>query len=76
VFGHVLPSVQPQSFLEWTHSSFEPFLAEFYTILLEEHKFALEMLEVGIYSSLQSPKLARLIQAMFKSGDCGSQGGY
>jgi hypothetical protein len=50
---HHLPSAQPQSFLEWTRSSCEQSLAEFYTILLEEHlKVALEMLEVGICSSL------------------------
>jgi hypothetical protein len=33
------------SFLEWTHTRFEQSLAEFYTILLEEHiQVALEML--------------------------------
>jgi hypothetical protein len=53
VMGHVLPSIQLQSFLEWTRTSFEQSIAEFYTILLEEHlQVALEMLEVGICSSL------------------------
>jgi hypothetical protein len=36
-----------------TRTSFEQSVAEFYTILLEEHlQVALEMLEVGISSSL------------------------
>jgi hypothetical protein len=30
------PSIQPQSFLEWTRASLEQSLVEFYTILLEE----------------------------------------
>jgi hypothetical protein len=47
-----LPSVQLQSFLEWTHTSFEQSLEEFYTIHLVEHlQVALEMLDVGICSS-------------------------
>jgi hypothetical protein len=59
----LLPSVQQQSFLEWTPASFEQSLAEFYTTLLEEHlQVALEMLEVGICSSLQSPKLTTVVQ--------------
>jgi hypothetical protein len=52
VLDHLLPSVQPQSFLEWTRASFEQYLAEFYTILPEEHQVMLEMLEVEICSSL------------------------
>jgi hypothetical protein len=53
VLGHLLLSTELQSFLEWTHTSFEQTLAEFYTILLEEHiQVALEVLEVGICSSL------------------------
>jgi hypothetical protein len=37
------------SLVEWTCTSFEQSLLEFYTILLEEHlQVALEMLEVGI----------------------------
>jgi hypothetical protein len=52
VLHHPLASVQLQSFLEWTHN-FEQSLREFYTILLEEHvQVALEMMEVGICSSL------------------------
>jgi hypothetical protein len=51
--GPTFALVQPQSFLEWTHTSFEESLAEFYTILLEEHRpIASEMLDMGIYSSL------------------------
>jgi hypothetical protein len=44
-------SIQPQSFLEWTRTSFEQSVAELCTILLEEHlQFALEILEVRISS--------------------------
>jgi hypothetical protein len=53
VLDHLLPSVQPQSFLEWTLTSFEQSLAEFYAILHEDHlQVALEVLEMGICSSL------------------------
>jgi hypothetical protein len=53
VLDKLLPSVQPQSFLEWIHTSFEQSLAKFYIILLAEPlQVALEMLEVGICSSL------------------------
>jgi uncharacterized protein YggT (Ycf19 family) len=52
VLVHLLSSVQPQSFLEWTRTSFEQSM-EFYTNLLQEHlQIALEMLEVAICSSL------------------------
>ena len=57
VLDHLLPLTQPQSFLEWTHTIIEQFLAKFYTILLEEHlQVALEMLEVEsvLHSSLQN----------------------
>jgi hypothetical protein len=61
--NHLLPSIQPHSFLEWTQTSFERSLAEFYTILLEESlQVALEMLEAGICSSLTSPKVTRVVQ--------------
>jgi hypothetical protein len=44
---HVLVSIQLKSFLEWSFTSFEQSLFEFYTIVLEEHlQVALEMLEV------------------------------
>jgi hypothetical protein len=53
VLGHLLASVQPQSFLELTHVSLEPFLAEFYTVLIQDHhQVALQKLEMGICSSL------------------------
>jgi hypothetical protein len=52
VLDFLLPSVQLQSFLEWTLTSFEQSVAEFYTILLEHLQVALEMLEMGICSSL------------------------
>jgi hypothetical protein len=67
VFDHLLPSVQPQSFLEWTHTSFEQSLAEFYTIPLEEHlQVALEILEVG--------KTDQSGSMMLKFGDSAGQG--
>jgi hypothetical protein len=47
---HLLPSVQPLSFLEWTCTSFEQSVVEFYT-LLEEHVQVAEMLEVEICSN-------------------------
>jgi hypothetical protein len=63
VFDHILPSIQPQSFLEWIRTSFEQSLAEFYTIPFEEQlQDALEMLEVGICSSLYFPKLTEMVQ--------------
>jgi hypothetical protein len=50
---HLLPSIQPQFFLEWTRTSFEQFLAGFCAIFLEDYfQVALEMLAVGICSSL------------------------
>jgi hypothetical protein len=62
VLDHLLPSTKPPSFLEWTRTSFEQSLAEFDSILLEEHpQVALEILDVGICSSLQSPKLTSVV---------------
>jgi hypothetical protein len=53
VFDRLLPSLQAQSFLEWTRTSFEQAPMEFYTIILEEHlQVALEMVVVGICTSL------------------------
>jgi hypothetical protein len=53
VLDHLLPSIQPQFFLERTPTSFERSLAEFYTIIIEEHfQIVLQTLEVGICSSL------------------------
>jgi hypothetical protein len=55
VLDHFLPSVRPQSFLEWSRANFEQSVVKFYTIPLEEHlQVALEMLEVGICSPLYS----------------------
>jgi hypothetical protein len=74
VLEHLLPSIQPQSFLEWTGTSLGQFIAEFYAILLEEHlQVTLEKLEVGISSSLVS-KTDRNGSLMFKHGDCAGQG--
>jgi hypothetical protein len=69
VLDQLLPSILLHSFLEWTHTSFEQCVAEFYTVLLEEHlQVALEMSEVGICSSLVS-KTDQSGSVMFKSGD-------
>jgi hypothetical protein len=55
MLDHLLPSIQTQSFLEWTSTSLKQSLIEFYTTLLEERlQVALEMLEVGICSPFQS----------------------
>jgi hypothetical protein len=63
VLDHLLPSIQPLSFLEWPRTSFEQSVAKFYTILLQEYLLiALEMLEVEISSSLSSPILTRVVQ--------------
>jgi hypothetical protein len=62
---HLLPSIQPRSFLEWTHANFEQSLAEFYTIPHEEH------LQVALDFSLQTDQSGSV---MFKSGDCAGQG--
>jgi hypothetical protein len=63
VLDHLWLSIQLQSFLEWTHTSIKQSLAEFDTVLLEEHiQITSEMLEVVICSALQSPKLTRVVQ--------------
>jgi hypothetical protein len=36
VLDHILPSVQPQNFLEWTLTSLEQSPTKCYTIILEE----------------------------------------
>jgi hypothetical protein len=46
VLDQILPSIQLQSFLECTSTSFEQSPAEFYTVLLEEDvQIALETLK-------------------------------
>jgi hypothetical protein len=37
VLDHLFPSLETQSFLERTHTSLAQSVAEFYTILIEEH---------------------------------------
>jgi hypothetical protein len=67
VLDQHLPSIQLQSFLNWTRTSFEHSLAEFYISLLEEHlQVALEVL--GVSKTDQSGSV------MLKSGDCAGQG--
>jgi hypothetical protein len=63
LLDRILPSVQPQSFLERTRTSFEQSLAKYYAIIVEGNlEAALLALEVGIFSNVQSPKLTRMIQ--------------
>jgi hypothetical protein len=53
VLDHLLPSIERQSFLTWTRTSFEHSLAEIYANPVEEHlQVVLEILQVGICSSL------------------------
>jgi hypothetical protein len=53
VLDHLLPSIQLQTYLEWTHTSFEQSLTEYYTIFLDEYlQVTLEILKIGICSSL------------------------
>jgi hypothetical protein len=70
VLDHLWHSIQPQS-LEWTHTSFEQSLAEFYIIILEEHlQVALEVFLTLVSKTDQSGSV------MFKSGDCAGQVRY
>jgi hypothetical protein len=63
VLDHILLSIQPQSFLKWTHTSSEQSLTDFDTILHEEYiQVALEIFEVEICSSISSPKLTRVLR--------------
>jgi hypothetical protein len=63
VLDYLSPSIEPHSFMEWTLTSFEQSLAEFYTIFLEgHHHVALQVLEVRSSSSLWCPKLTTVVQ--------------
>jgi hypothetical protein len=63
--------------LEWTRTSFEHSLAEFYTILLEEHvQVALEMLGGGSLFLTLVFKTDQSGSMIFKSGDYAGQGRY
>jgi hypothetical protein len=72
VVDHLLPSIQQQSFLEWIRTSFEQSLAEFFTILLEEHlQVALggdNLFLTLVFKTDQSGLI------MFGFGDCARQG--
>jgi hypothetical protein len=71
MLGLLLPSIQPQPFLEWTRTSFKQCLAEFYTLILEEHiQVALEMSKVGNVFLIQVSKTDQSASVIFKSGDC------
>jgi hypothetical protein len=61
MLNHFLPSILPQSFLEWSRTSFKQSVAEFYTILEEHLQVASDMMEMGISSSLYSPNLTRVV---------------
>jgi hypothetical protein len=72
VLGHLLPSIQVQSFLEWTPTCFEQCLTELCAILLEEHfQVALEVLEVFLTLVFKTDQSGSVT---FKSGDCAGQG--
>jgi hypothetical protein len=75
MLDHLLSSIQSLPFLEWTHTSFEQSVVKFYTTVLEEHlQVALEMLEVGICSSLLVSETDQSGSMIFKSGDFDGQG--
>jgi hypothetical protein len=76
VLEHLLPSVRPQSFLEWTHARVEPSLEDFaFSILLEERvEVGLEMLEVGNCPHTLVSKTDRSGPMMFKYCGCVDQG--
>jgi hypothetical protein len=67
VMDHRLPSVRPQSFLEWILTSFEQSLTEFYTILLEEH-LERDVEGGNLFLTLVS-ETDQSGSLMFKSGD-------
>jgi hypothetical protein len=58
LLDHILFKIQPQQFLESTHTNFKLSLNEFYTTLLEENlQAAFEILEVGIcFSTATDPE--------------------
>jgi hypothetical protein len=73
VFDHLLPSVQLRSFMEWTCTSHEQSVAEYYTILfVVRFQVALKLLEVGIYLTVVS-KTDQSYSVILKSGDCAGQ---
>jgi hypothetical protein len=66
-----LPSMEPQSCLECTHTSFEQSVMEFYAIHLEGHlQVSLEILGGGNLLLTLVPKTDQSGSVMFKSGDC------
>jgi hypothetical protein len=72
----LLPSIQPQPLSEWTRTSSEQSLAEFYTILLEEHlQVVLEIYVEGWNPFLTLfSKTDQNRSVMFKSGDYDGRG--
>jgi hypothetical protein len=72
VFDDLLLSIHPQS-LEWTRTSSEQSLAQYCTILLEEHHEV--ALEIGwnLYLTIVS-KTDQIGSVMLRSGDCAGQG--
>jgi hypothetical protein len=69
---HLLPSVHLESFLEWTSTSFEQSVAEFYAILVEEH-LQVALAGGNLFLTLVS-KTNQSYSVMFKSGDFSGQG--
>jgi hypothetical protein len=75
VLDHLLPSIQPESFLEWTRTSFVQSLADIYTPILQEH-LHVAFRDVGggnLFLSLVS-KIDQSGSVMFKSSDYAGQG--
>jgi hypothetical protein len=75
VLDHLLPTIQLQSILEWTHTNFEQSVAELYTILLEEISLScFRDVGGGNLFLTQVSKTDYSGSMMFKSGDCAGQG--
>jgi hypothetical protein len=69
MLDHLLPLIEAQSLMEWTCTSLQQPLAEFYTILPEgRHQIILEMFEAEHVSKTDQSGLMT-----FKSGDCAGQ---
>jgi hypothetical protein len=74
VLDHLLPSIQIQSFLEWTRTAFEQSLAEFTSFSWRISSSCFRDVAGGnLFLTLVS-KTDHSGSIMFKSGDCAGQG--
>jgi hypothetical protein len=64
MLDHLLPSLKPQYFLEWTRTSLEQSLLEFYTIHVRGGNLFLTLVS----------KIDQSGSMLFKFGDCAGQG--